>query len=813
MPERSLPLHGVRVLELGAGKGELATRCLADLGADVVLVEGPAGSPARTTQPLVKNVSTYHVACNANKRSLMLDLRSPGAADRLHRLLPNVDILFSSLEPRELDELDIDLAALPDRFPHLVVTAFTHFGLTGPWRDWAGSEWVHLALGTGLSRSGAPGREPLMPPMNTAMQNAAIQAAWATLVGYAQRLAHNHGNLIDVAVLEAVVQVSDPPYGMAGSAAGGMPTAGGPRGRVDYSFRYPFYEAADGWVRIAVLSPRQWAGMYEWLGRPAPFADPAWAMLGHRYDNFEPLRRVIADLVKDMPRAQIISAAAHYGVPAASVLAPHEVRAEPHFAARDVFVSCRAGEREVCLPDGAVQIDGLRAGLRTVAPALGEHTDEVLAEFAAPAPDRPQSGKPRGDAGTSSSLPLAGVRVLDFGVIVAGGEAGRLLADLGADVIKVENQAIPDGSRQSIDGSTVNVLFAWGNRNKRSLGIDVKSRAGARLIRRLAQQSDVILSNFKPATMDKLGLTYEKLREINPGIIVVESSAFGHTGPWAANPGYGPIVRAAVGISSLWRYHDDPSRFFDDVTSYPDHAAARLAAAAVLARLIARRRSGVGGSIHIAQTEVSLWQHAHLFAAVSLDADVLRPVGNRPDGPFPRGVFAARGDDEWVAVDVQTTEQQDALVRVMRRCGQVISTAASRKEIEASLSAWLTGTGPDEAMSVLQSAGVPAAKMVRVEELLELPQLAARGTFRTERHPLVADLMPSEGAPALFRWLPRITVTPAPVLGEHTREIARSLLRLSENEIGDLFEQGVLQEDAAGLAELAEAAATSMARA
>ncbi|WP_211260415.1 CaiB/BaiF CoA transferase family protein [Amycolatopsis jejuensis] len=780
----SLPLQGVRVLELGGGKGELATRCLADLGADVVLVEDPAGSPARRSGDL----HTCHETFNANKRSVLLDLKTPAERDTFDRLLSQVDILFCSLEPGELAAAGLDLGALPERFPHLVVTAFTHFGLTGPWRDWTGSEWVHSALGTGLSRSGAPGREPLVPPMDIALQNAAVQAAWATLVGYAQRLVHGHGDLVDVAVLEAVVQVSDPPYGMAGSAAGGLPTAGGPRGRVDYSFRYPYYEAADGWVRIAVLSPRQWAGMYAWLGKPPAFADPAWSLLAHRYDHFEPLRQAIAALVGNLPREQVITEAARFGVPAASVLTPPEVLAEPHFAARGFFVRRTIGQGELTCPDGVVELDERRAGIRTCAPALGAHTEEVLSEFSSPAPDRHESGTALGSVPASAPLPLAGVRVLDFGVIVAGGEAGRLLADLGADVIKVENKAIPDGSRQSLDGSTINVLFAWGNRNKRSIGIDVKSGTGAELIRRLVKNADVILSNFKPGTLGKLGLTYEQVRELNPGIVVVESSAFGHTGPWAQNPGYGPIVRAAVGVSHLWRYPDDPSRFCDDVTSYPDHAAARVVAISVLARLIARRRTGLGGSVHVAQTEVSLWQHSHLFAAAGSGEKLLRSKGN---GPFVRGVFAARGDDEWVVVDVRTPDQQIALEQATEAGG------------ENAVRAWLAETDPDTAMAVLQAAGVPAAKMIRAEDLLGLPQLVARGTFRVERHPLVRDPMPSEGAPALFRRLPRISVTPAPVLGQHTREIARDLLQLTGTEIDALLGQGVLQEDTAGLAELA----------
>jgi crotonobetainyl-CoA:carnitine CoA-transferase CaiB-like acyl-CoA transferase len=151
--------------------------------------------------------------------------------------------------------------------------------------------------------------------------------------------------------------------------------------------------------------------------------------------------------------------------------------------------------------------------------------------------------------------------VLDLGVIVVGAETGRLFADLGADVIKVENRAFPDGSRQSMDGSVLTGGFAYGHRGKRGLGLDLRSAEGRALFLDLVRHSDVVLSNFKPGTMESLGLGYADLAAVNPGIVVAESSAFGPTGPWSRKMGYGPLVRAAVGLSGLWRYADDPEGF------------------------------------------------------------------------------------------------------------------------------------------------------------------------------------------------------------------------------------------------------------
>jgi crotonobetainyl-CoA:carnitine CoA-transferase CaiB-like acyl-CoA transferase len=164
--------------------------------------------------------------------------------------------------------------------------------------------------------------------------------------------------------------------------------------------------------------------------------------------------------------------------------------------------------------------------------------------------------------------------VLDFGVIVLGAEAGRLFADQGAEVIKIESRAFPDGARISP------VHFAIGHRGSKSIGVNLRSPEGVDLVKRLVAQSDVVLANFKPGTLEKLGLGAQALREVNPGIVIAGSSAVGATGPWSGWLGYGPLVRCASGLTSLWRYRDDPESFSDSTTIHPDHYAARVTARA-----------------------------------------------------------------------------------------------------------------------------------------------------------------------------------------------------------------------------------------
>jgi crotonobetainyl-CoA:carnitine CoA-transferase CaiB-like acyl-CoA transferase len=826
--DENLPLTGVRVVDRTDGLGETTGRLLADLGADVIRVEPAAGAASREREPVVDGVSLHYATHNANKRAVVV---SP---EDFLRLVDTADILISNSSD--------DLGALRERRPGLIVVAITDFGLTGPYRDWQATEWTHLALGGVLCRSGLPGRAPLPPPGSLAYESAAAQAAWAALVAYFA----GAGDLVDVSVYEATAQVLDPGYGIGGSATGGVPAADGPRGRPDARHLYPIFRCADGWVRICVLAPRQWQGMFTWLGSPPEFADPALANLGKRFAAAGRIYPAIGHLFATRTRSQIVTEGQQHGVPTAALLEPTEVLHADQFTARSVFTPVESVPGAL-MPNGYLEVDGNRAGIRSPAPTHGQHTTEVLAAVAAVGgaehsatargtersaraggPERSAAaGGPERSAfetgaersgplsGADHSRPLAGLRVLDLGVIVVGAELGRLFADMGAEVIKVENKAFPDGSRQTFDGSAISPSFAYGHRNKLGLGLNLRTPEGIALFKRLVARSDVVLSNFKPGTMESLGLGYDELAAINPGIVVADSSAFGPTGPWSKRMGYGPLVRATTGLSGLWRYPDDEGSHSDASTIYPDHVAARFEAVAILAKLVARRRTGRGGTVSVAQAEIILGQLSHQLALESVRPGSLTPGGDAPQpltpggdapqpltpggdaGDAPRGLYPCAGDDEWCVVTVRGDDDWVRLEGVLAT-GLDLRTAgdriAQREQLDALVSAWTSKRAPRDAMAELQAAGVPAAMMQRVPELLKDPHLAARGFFRTMDHPRIADTMPAENAPAVFANLAEPALNPAPLPGEHSREVLSRVLGLPAGEIDALVAAGVVEQ-------------------
>lgn len=739
----SLPLRGLRVLDLTHGAPQSCGRYLADLGADVVLVEPPGGTIDRG-DPIGFGLR------NANKRGIVVDPAAAAEIARLVALAGEADIVLESL-PRALAEsTGLTPEALLAAHPTLVVVSITDFGRTGPYADWIATDAVLAAMGGVLSRSGLPGQPPLLPPAGIVAQTVGVHAAWAALVAFTKRLQTGEGELVDVSAFEAVVHGFDPGFGTQGSAAAGRKETF-PRDRPDAAAYYPVFPCADGHVRIALLAPRQWGAMFDWLGQPEEFADPKYGHIAVRFEASDRLHPLIAKLFADTPRADLVAEGTKRGIPIAAVLTPAEVLAADHFDASGALIDAEIVEGLAArVPSGYVSIDGERAGLRHRAPTVGEHD-------AAPFPERtdPLKMTSLGELG-----PLSGLRVLDLGVIVFGAELTRLFADQGADVLKIENSAFPDGLRQTRKNSSMNASFAWGARNKRGLGLDLRSEQGRQIVRDLVKSADVVTGNFKPGTLESLGLSRKQLAEINPRIIVSDSSAFGSRGPWSNGLGYGPLVRGACGITELWQY-------CDGATVYPDHIAAHVGAVAILAALLDRGRTGAGVALELAQADVAI---SHLGPLLAAEAATTRHD--------KAGVFACAGDDEWCVIDARDADEQARLAAVLDG---------------TDVADWAAKRSPLEVTQLLQAAGVPAGPMMRLPEQLTDPQLKARESFTTMTHPHLSAPVPTSAHIARFSTIADPPLRPAPLPGEHTEEICAELLGLDHATIADLMTQGVLQ--------------------
>jgi crotonobetainyl-CoA:carnitine CoA-transferase CaiB-like acyl-CoA transferase len=449
------------------------------------------------------------------------------------------------------------------------------------------------------------------------------------------------------------------------------------------------------------------------------------------------------------------------------------------------------------VPVGYFAVDGRHSGLRAPTAPAGRDEARWLAGPAATISPR------------NVSRPFDGLRIIDLGVIVAGGELSRLFGDLGAEVIKVESAAYPDGLRQTRVGEAMTESFAWTHRNNLAFGVDLRSAQGKQIFSRLVADAHAVFANFKPGTLAALDFPYETLHALNRRVVLAESSAFGDTGPWSERMGYGPLVRATAGVSKLWTSHDDQDaqpgqpasgsrhRFYDATTIFPDHVVGRITAIGALAALIHSERTGEGARVHVSQTEAVVNQLDARYVT-----DAVRAAGHADlrDDTSVHDVYPCAGDDEWCVISIRADADWRSATAVFglpeladdERFATGGARIAHRHELLAQVSAWTRTRPPLQVAEALQSAGIPAGQMNRPPDVLEDPQLRARKLFTDMTHPLFDHPLPAETGPAPFRHIPPAPQRPAPLPGQDTREICHKILGMSSEETERLINDGLL---------------------
>ncbi|WP_158436332.1 CaiB/BaiF CoA-transferase family protein [Nocardia nova] len=778
----------MRIIDMLGPHVAMSTRYLADLGAEVITVTSPADTAERTPDSAGPDLRA--AIEDANKLSVVLDLDTPGGRDVLLRLLSTADVWVIAARQEEL--VALDLPNIRARLPRLVVVSVTDFGLTGPYRHYRGDETTRAAMAGILCRSGIAGRPPLLPPANILDNAIAAQISWAILIAHWHRLHTGSGDHLDISLLDTATQVFDPAFGAGPTAGYGRPWSEYPHGRPDAGSYYPVFDCADGQVRITVLSPQQWRSLWRWLGEPEEFADPRYERTVERQAAHSRLAPLIAKLFAGRSAMELAAEGQRRGVPMAPVLALGDVVRANHFHERDICIDLEVAPGvDVPVPAGYVEINGIRAGIRHPARRPGADNEAILGNL----PERVAAAIVRPGARRARGRPLAGLRVIDMGIIIAGAEAGRMFADYGAEVIKVENRAHPDGSRAPFTGEVL-PAFAWGNRNKQSIDIDLRTTAGAELLAELLDSADVLLSNFKPGTLDKLGFGRERLMQINPNLVTVQSNAVGDVGPWSSWMGYGPLVRAVCGLSSLWQYPDTVGAAADGLTVYPDHVAGRIVATAALAALIGRRRDQRVTHVTCAQSDIILTALATDIAAEARAPGSVRPHGNAVGTDVPSGVYPCAGDDEWCVISIHDSADYHRLRSVLPLpdLPDAERRRVERAELDAAVSAWTRQRTCDEVTQTLQAAGICAGPMRRIPSFATDPAFRQHRIFTTLYQPTVREPIVAERRQFSSEYIADAGRLPAPAQGQHTRHICTDLLGLTDDDVDRLIHEGVLDE-------------------
>jgi benzylsuccinate CoA-transferase BbsF subunit len=390
--------------------------------------------------------------------------------------------------------------------------------------------------------------------------------------------------------------------------------------------------------------------------------------------------------------------------------------------------------------------------------------------------------------------PLAGVRVLDFTWVVAGPVTTRILADLGADVIKIERKdALDFGDRRGgLSGSLM--------RGKRSVSLDLRDPRGVAVARALALRSDVVVDNFSARVMASLGLDHATLSREKPDIVCVRMTGYGLTGPDRDKVSYGPTLQALTGYTLLMGEAGKPPAGFG--YSYSDLASGHLGALAVLAAIFERRRTGRGQLVDLAQLEAvaSLLGPVLLERAVDGAASVAVGNASAEGDAAPHGIYPCGGDDRWIAITVFSDAEWRGLVAAMGRPAWALDATlatmagriAHRGALDRQVAGWTRTMNPYVATSRLQAHGVPAGLVADAADVCAGdPALAARGHFVDVPTP-EGRTVRIDGPPFALSETPARVRGPGPLLGEHGDQVLREVLGYDEGAVAILRHDGVL---------------------
>jgi crotonobetainyl-CoA:carnitine CoA-transferase CaiB-like acyl-CoA transferase len=389
---------------------------------------------------------------------------------------------------------------------------------------------------------------------------------------------------------------------------------------------------------------------------------------------------------------------------------------------------------------------------------------------------------------------LSGLRILDFTWMLAGPYATRLLADFGAEVIKVQSKKTCKGAESNRTG-----YFNTWNRNKRSITLDLSYPEAKEMALQLTKISDILIENFSPRVMANWGLNYEKLKEVKPDLIMASISGMGQTGPWRDFVAYAPTIHALSSLTYLTSFSQDSPIGLG--FSYADIVAGLYAVLAVLAALDYRDRTGQGQHIDLSEYEAMLTCLGPTLLDASLNHKQIYPQGNGSvsESAAPYGCYPCLGVDKWCVLAVFNESEWQALVKVLGDPAWMkeerFSTHLRRKEhqdgLDECLRQWTRKRTAEEVVQLLQEAGVPAGLVQNADDLAKDPNLKAREFFVPLEHPVLGSTI-SDGSPINFDGRFGGDWKAAPLLGEDNQYVYLELLGLKESEFSALVQKGII---------------------
>ncbi|HJN92733.1 MAG TPA: CoA transferase [Dehalococcoidia bacterium] len=807
----------------GAVSGAYAGKLFADYGATVLLVEPPQGSPMRDDGVPWNGTGSAFAFNNTSKQSLTLDASNPKDGAQLEELLRGADVVIESSSPNPLTPVSAEVDA-----PQLVRAYLSPFGLSGPRASWRSSPFTDFALSGHMFLTGEPDREPLQGPPLQSEYAAGAQAFYGIMAALWARERIGKGQTVEVSLVESLANLHQYTtvmwthgHHIQTRVGNSQPGPWHPNGHLP---------CQDGWVSIC--SPGR-----ERLTRTLAVMDHLHLLEDPRFQEEEELLKhrsefdaAIAPWLETRPAQTIADALQELRIPAAPVHTMREVLDYDHLRARDFWRSLPGGAEEadidLTLPRGPFTIAGFDLA-PAPPPALNSATSETLARFqkkrATPAPATPAPATPDDSPGAG---PLDGVRILDLTAGWAGPLAARILADLGADVIKIEPpwgrgpRSVSRAAAEAVhfypdndpgnEPWNRNGIVNKHNRNRRGMTLRLDQPEGRAAAERILRTCDVLLENFTPGVMQRLGLTDQRLREINPRLVHVAMPGWGLDGPHHHYAALGPMVEAASGQCMLMGYRD--SIPYRQGMAFPDaisgiHAPGSL----LLALWQATAEPDVPPPfVENAQLEATVMFNGHALLDAQLTDQEPPRLGNRHPEFAPQGVYpclpaTAHGDgdqaaDKWLALSITADDEWRTLCDLATLDPAWRDWTRERRReqhdaIDAAITAWSRRHRHVALMETLQAHGIIAAAVLNAAEMIDDAHLQNRQFWVDVEQPVWGRAFPFAALPVHFSDTPATYRLAGPTLGEHNHEVLHDVAGLSDAEIDALAAAGIISSE------------------
>jgi crotonobetainyl-CoA:carnitine CoA-transferase CaiB-like acyl-CoA transferase len=774
------PFTDWRVLELSNGIAvSYCAKMFADAGADVVKIESPQGDSLRGCSAGGPSGALFGYLA-AGKKSVV---RSDDA--EITALLAGADIVLTDLtDGWTLDDITAHTG------PSAVVVTVTPFGMTGPYVDdhLVANEFILQALCGSIAGRGWPGDEPVQAGGRLGEWLAGSFAAAVAAAAGRHVFRGGCGEIIDVSTYEAMA------IAMGGLSAMSASVLGADSLLHQRSLELPsIVPTADGMVGFCTITAQQFQDFLIMINRADLVDDAELASFVGRVERRDEFLGMVTQWTQTRTTQEIVDLAVAFRIPVAPIGAPDTLPTVDHFVQRGVFVESELG---VLQPRVPYRSDAITTRPPGRPPLLGADNGGV---HWPPRSERARLTDP-------DALPLSDIRITDFTAFWAGPVATQFLGALGADVIKLEGVRRPDGMRFSAGRPPDwDQWWEWGpvflcsNNNKRGISVELSTDAGRALALELIAASDLVLENFSPRVMENFGLRWDAVRAANPRAVMVRMPAFGLDGPWRDRVGFAQTMEQATGMAWMTGHADGPPVIPRGVC---DPMAGLHAAFAAIAGLVIRDREGTGMHVESTMVESALNVAAEMLLEYSRNGIQMRRQGNRGPGATPQGVYRCQGDDEWVALAVQTDTARASLAGLIDKPELGSDEAGWRErsdEIDKLISDWTARHPVADAVRTLRAAGVPAARVTEAAALLSDPHLLARGFWETVDHSVAGSFL-CTGMPFTFvgkprRWIRRMS----PLYGQHTTEVLTGILGRSQQDLAELRAAGVTSVRPAGL--------------